>query len=179
METPRHLQVQEVPGHFHFSLPSKSQLDPFPGREAEARDIHLCPALAHLRPPIPGQRASFPGIFQVHTHGSGIDLEQKSCKAPDEGYANWPRLHRPFQRASLASSPRPSSEERAEGTPLTNAQQPKPLVSRSPAPLPTQKPSVATYTHIGDTSRDHPSPQLTVMSHDDRRTPLHSQNNIH
>ena len=81
---------------------------------------------------------------------------------------NWPRLHRPFQRASLASSPRPSSEERAEGTPLTSTQQPKPLVSRSPAPLLTQKPSVTTYTHIGDTSRDHPSPQPIVTSHDNR-----------
>lgn len=120
----------------------------------ETSRLHLCPALAHLRSPIPGQRASFPGIFQVHTHGSGIDLEHKCCKAPDEGYVNWPRLHRPFQRASLASSPRPSSEERAEGTPLPSAQQPKPLVSRSPAPLPTQKPSVATYTHTQVTHQE-------------------------
>lgn len=63
------LWIQGAPGPFHTPLPSKSQLDPFPEREAEASGIrlHLCPALAHLRPAIPGQRTSFPGIFRGHT----------------------------------------------------------------------------------------------------------------
>lgn len=90
-------------------------------------------------------------------HGSDLDPEQKTHKAPDEGYTNWPSLPAdPVRGPTWPPTPAPKTRK-DRGHP--NSKCPAaPLSAQEAQHLSDTEPHSVIITHTGSPSRDNPGP---------------------